>query len=52
MQQKNQFSDLWHPPTGRRFEEVICSKFEAGTSARVSALVVQVLYGFDHLCAV
>lgn len=45
-------ADLWHVPAGGRGEKVIRSKFEAGTGASVSAFVVQILHGFDHLSSV
>lgn len=41
--------DLWHISAGGRVEKVIRSEFQAGTSASVSAFVVQILHGFDHL---
>lgn len=52
MQRKKDSSDLWHLPTGRRVEEVICDKFETGAGARVSTLIVQILHSVDQLSAI
>lgn len=52
MQRKKDSSDLWHLPTGRRVEEVIWDKFETGTGARVSTLIVQILHSVDQLSAI
>lgn len=51
-QRENADSDLWHLPTVRGVEEVVCHKLETSAGACVSPLIVEVLDGVDELSAV